>query len=156
MRPRRSRSIRFESKVDKTSECWLWTGAKNARGYGRLGRGAPDVGVEYAHRAAWELRNGPVPNGLFVCHRCDNPSCVNPDHLFLGTHDANMADMVHKCRQSRGRRHGKTKLTASDVGLIRLASETLDVSQATIAKAFGVTQGAVNGIVTGRSWGHVA
>lgn len=91
---------RFWSKVDKSagdSGCWLWMAARNARGYGCVGR---DVGRGYwlAHRVSWELANGPIPDGLFVLHRCDVPSCVNPHHLFVGTNADNMRDMALKGR----------------------------------------------------------
>lgn len=91
-------STRFWSKVDKTSDCWVWIGAKHPTGYGAFGIGQV---VHYAHRLSWELVNGPIPDGLFVCHNCpngDNPSCVNPAHLFLGTQVDNMQDMLGKGR----------------------------------------------------------
>jgi hypothetical protein len=91
---------RFWAKVDKTGECWLWTAAVNSSGYGRLqvgGRGGP--GVELAHRFSWKLATGIDPGPLCVLHVCDNPPCVNPDHLVLGTQSANIRDMVGKGRQ---------------------------------------------------------
>lgn len=83
---------RFWPKVQKTDVCWLWIGATSA-GYGRIGRGrAKD------HEVSWELHNGPVPHGLWVLHKCDNPPCVRPDHLFLGTQSDNMKDAEAKGR----------------------------------------------------------
>jgi hypothetical protein len=97
---RRTLSIedRFWANVLKTSTCWLWKGSKRPNGYGRLqvrGEVNKTFGV---HRLSWELHNGPIPSGLFVCHKCDVPLCVNPEHLFLGTQLENMRD-----RRAKGR-----------------------------------------------------
>lgn len=104
---------RFWSRVQKTESCWLWTGAQNGVGYGSLGRQPKDKGGRtiYAHRLSWELHNGPIPPGLFVCHNCpggDNRLCVRPDHLFLGTLAENQMDMVRKGRSVKGRKFGST------------------------------------------------
>lgn len=89
---------RFWEKVQKGENCWNWIGAVMRE---RGGYGAFNVGnhkVQYAHRFSWELHNGPIPEGLFVCHHCDNPKCVRPDHLFLGDHWDNMKDATLKAR----------------------------------------------------------
>ena len=93
---------RFWAKVDKTGDCWLWTASvfRERYGYGKFqaGENRANTRVVYAHRYSWELVNGPVPDGLFVCHHCDNPPCVNPAHLFVGTHQDNVDDMMSKGR----------------------------------------------------------
>ena len=92
---RASREDRFWAKVKKTNSCWLWMGGRDIEGYGRFSHGQ-------AHRVAWELSRGPISTGLVVCHHCDTPACVNPDHLFVGTQRDNRLDCVRKGRQGKG------------------------------------------------------
>jgi hypothetical protein len=94
-----SMTERFWAYVQKTASCWVWTGTQSDNGYGRIwGKGRHIK----AHRFSWELHNGPIPEGMHVCHKCDTPACVNPEHLFLGTASDNMRDMVAKGRHSWG------------------------------------------------------
>jgi hypothetical protein len=87
-------------------DCWEWVAAKNEKGYGKFSIGTTHTNLK-AHRVSWMLANGSIPDGLFVCHRCDNPGCVRPDHLFLGTPKDNMIDKVRKGRGSMTFRAGK-------------------------------------------------
>jgi len=92
---------RFWSRVDKSGDCWIWTGYRDRKTYGIVERRRDGRRETRAHRWAWILTHGPIPDGLFVLHRCDNPPCVRPDHLWLGTTDDNMADMAAKGRAHR-------------------------------------------------------
>lgn len=108
---------RFLKKIEQHGECWLWTGYKKRYGYFNTGSG-----IEVAHRFSYRLYHGPIPGGLYVCHKCDVPSCVNPDHLFLGTQFDNMQDMFSKGRENppSGLRNAKAKLTFEQVENIKL------------------------------------
>lgn len=88
---------RIEARVDKSTGCWVWLGSKSKRGYGKIGVGG-GKSPQGVHRVMWELVNGPIPTGLFVCHHCDNPPCCNPDHLFVGTAKDNVQDAISKGR----------------------------------------------------------
>lgn len=99
---------RFWALVDRDGDgCWEWCGALDGHGYGRTWR---DGGRFLAHRRAWECVNGPIPEGMFVCHKCDNPPCCNPDHLFVGTALDNMRDAIrkgrHQCLHQAGKKRG--------------------------------------------------
>lgn len=157
MRRRRPLSDRFHEKFvqEPVSGCWLWT-ASVSRGYGHMGLGG-HTGTSYAHRVAWTLYKGEIPPGMCVCHRCDVPLCVNPDHLFLGTHADNVADKISKGRQGpppRGELSGKAKLTEAKVVQIRALRGRL--SQREIGNLFGVAKGTITGIQNGDTWRHVA
>ncbi len=133
--------------------CIPWTGALT-RGCGVIGRGRAGEGMLYASRVAYEIAYGPVPDGLVVCHHCDNPLCVNPSHLFVGTQADNLADMRAKRRHNFGERNGNASLNESTVRAI-LAAATSGESQASIASRFGVCHQTVSLIVTGKRWRHV-
>jgi len=142
MRPgpkRRSAAERIAAlSAVSESGCLLWRGHKGNTGYGLISLREPGgQRTRLVHRVAWENANGPIPEGMYVLHRCDTKLCCNPAHLFLGTHVDNMADMAAKGRAQRVRK----KLTDRDVELIRFAAETLPVSKRAIARAFGISQG---------------
>lgn len=140
----------FRSTMDPSTGCVNWDWCVDAAGYGRFGQKG------YAHRGMWIAVNGPIPDGMFVCHRCDNRRCVNPDHLFLGTHAENMRDMVRKGRsnKAKGSAAGPSKLTEHDVSIIKWCLDA-GVTQDKLAKLYGVSQSAVSGINVGRTWKHV-
>ena len=112
---------RFWERVKKTATCWLWTGATNGVGYGLIGKGRAGEGNAYAHRVSWEIHFGPIPAGLYVCHSCDNPPCVRPDHLFVASNSQNIIDARDKGRLTRQHGTGRpnAKLTDADVAEIR-------------------------------------
>jgi hypothetical protein len=142
---------RFWSQVRKGDGCWEWTGARS-KGYGQVRLNGRRVG---AHVASFELNVGPV-GGLDVLHRCDNPPCVRPDHLFLGTAKDNVADMMAKGRNRplRGEANGCSKLTEPEVVAV-VARIRAGQSDVVVAKETGVSRSVVHGIRTGRSWRHV-
>ena len=148
--PRPDMRDRFWSKVNKTGGCWLWTGAVDGRGYGRFNSGGKRGPTLLAHRVAWSICVGRLPDGAYLCHRCDTPPCVRPTHLFIGDAAANAADMVTKGRSAKGSAHSQARLTDADVRRIRALSGTL--SQGKIAAEFGVSQGCVTDIVRRKTW----
>lgn len=139
---------RFWAKVDKSEECWIWTGSRQYSGYGRFGGSAGHpVG---AHRFAYELTYGPIPDGLFVCHRCDNPPCVRPDHLFLGTVTDNNRDTDSKGRTSHGEAHPSAKLSDQDVRDIRRLAAEEQLSSITLGRRYEVNPRTIRSIVAGK------
>lgn len=165
----KSREKLFWLKVDKTENCWLWTGGVLADGYGGFGISYNKHHYSYrAHRISYSLANNrPVPDNLLVCHKCDNPLCVNPDHLFLGTPADNSADMIEKERSGKGRKkksancargeqHGRTKLTTIEIQTIRtIVSKPDRPSYEQIGKQFGVNQSHIYRIAKRKVWKHV-
>lgn len=141
------RSSQLDYYVEDDNGCWVYSGFTDRRGYGR-------IGGKMAHRAAWERANGPIPEGMFVCHHCDRPPCINPAHLFVGTPQDNVDDKVRKGRQSRliGERNANVKLTAAEVRDIRLRYSAGGVYMKDLAALFGVSQGHVSDIVNFRKW----
>lgn len=151
-RDRASHSIeaRFWSYVDTSGECWIWRGGRTSKGYGgfalKHGKSIP------AHRFAYELVHGPIPPGLFACHRCDVPACVRPNHIFAGTHAENMADRNAKGRQARSERHPNSRLNEEQVETIRSWYATGNVTMKSLAREFGVSQRAIACVIHEINW----
>jgi hypothetical protein len=145
-----SPEVRFWKQVRKTDKCWVWTGPVHT--YGRIyANGA----YWMSHRFSWFIHNGPIPNGKYVCHRCDNPPCVRPDHLFLGDALENHQDCVKKNRQVFGERNGRCKLTEAQAIQVKRLYESGDWRQVDLAEKFGVTQIAISLLVRGVNWKYL-
>jgi hypothetical protein len=165
--------LRLEAKLVRDGDCLLWTGATGTRGYGifwlsagmaaalgmspssgRLPSGKLRRRQMSTHRLAFRLCHGEIPAGLFVCHRCDRPSCCNPDHLFLGTCADNVSDMRSKDRHARGERSPHAKLTEGQVDEMRrlfASGSTRDE----LAERFGVSGATAGDAIRGCTWGHM-
>lgn len=156
----RTLADRFWEKVRHVEGdgCWEWTGARQSDGYAVIGYGRPSVEDRHrtarGHRVAWELAYGSIPVGLCVLHRCDNPGCVRPDHLFLGTLADNTSDMDRKGRGRRphGESHPRAKLTLGEVNVIRSLYDAGGVTQAELGRIFGVSGVTIYKIVTRKIW----
>jgi hypothetical protein len=145
---------RFWPLINKTENCWLWLGPTEEPHPGYI-RGAPSIGKDRPHRVSWKLHFGDIPKDLEVCHKCDNPLCVRPDHLFLGTHLENMQDAQNKNRlvgnkgQLFGELHPLSKLTIESVRSIR----TRPYEQySVLANEFNVSIATISDIQKGRTW----
>jgi hypothetical protein len=149
-------ATRLWTRVRVSSGCWEWQGPRNLKGYGSIGVWGKGSTMP-AHRAAWILTNGFIPAGLHVLHRCDNPPCCNPDHLFLGTNADNVADKMVKGRQPSiaGERNPRARLTLRQVVALRSKYAEGGVSQSALAREYGVSVSAIGFAITGRSWAHV-
>ncbi len=149
---------RFWLQVRKeVNGCWIWVGSGNTYGVIRVNNRPVK-----AHRFSWELHEGPIPNGLRVLHNCpdgDNPRCVNPNHLFLGTDNDNIKDMVKKGRSTRGERNCKAKLTEQEVLEIRSRftpkKKKGSGAASVLAREFGITRSQISFITSGRQWKHL-
>lgn len=140
--------------------CWEWQSYCRPAGYGQLTRRGA---VRPAHRVSWELAHGPIPDGLFVCHHCDNPPCVNPAHLFVGTPRDNFTDMVIKGRErfhlrehpALGETNQNAKLTTEQVVAMRDEYAAGGVTQKQLAARYGISPALASFVVAGRAWQHV-
>lgn len=152
-------AARFWSYVIRPpdSDCWEWTGHHIGGGYGSFGLNGGNV---YAHRMAWALTRGAIPDDRYVLHRCDVRHCVRPNHLYLGTASQNMLEMWRRGRHPgspRGRvgeNHPNAKLSEDDVRTIRRLASA-GVTQQALANRFGVTQTNISWVVRRKSWGHI-
>lgn len=161
-RKQRPSEDRFWEKINKTESCWIWTGYRMPFGHGQMHLNGRTVLV---HRFSWELHKGPIPEGIEVCHNCpggDNPSCVNPDHLFLGTQADNMADAQKKGRiytgganqAAYGEDHGMSRLTEEQViDILSLRNQGLSYSK--IANRYGFLSQSIGEICRGETWSHI-
>jgi hypothetical protein len=141
---------RFERKFVRgpTTDCWLWNAAVNKGGYGIFLFGGRNI---TAHRAAYKIYVALVPDDLFVCHRCDNRRCVNPNHLFLGSATENMTDRDAKGRQAKGSDFKRSKL--NQAAIVEIHQSRLP--DTVLARKFGVTKGAINHVRHRRNWRHI-
>jgi len=156
MRPKLTTKERFDTKykVSEESGCWLWVAYIDNTGYGSLSYGCRGD-TEGAHRVSYELYKGPIPKGMCILHTCDTPTCVNPDHLFLGTQLDNIKDRNSKGRAAKGETHGSAKLTEEQVVTIRKEYAEGCCTQAVLATKYKVTNSVISGIINRRYWKHV-
>lgn len=154
----RSISERFWLKIKKTDSCWLWIGGCFSNGYGQIGSGPGCQQKLLAHRVSWEMHFGEIPDGMEVCHNCpggDNPRCVNPAHLFLGNHLANVHDSIAKGRMRRGSHRHSAKLTEDIVRECRTRHAAGGVTYKQLADEFGVHEMVICKAVLRYTWKHV-
>jgi len=147
---------RFNKKyiIDPITGCWNWIAYKNPKGYGQIATSTSKAIL--AHRVSYELFKGSFPNNLCVLHVCDNPNCVNPDHLFLGTRKDNAEDMISKNRQPnlKGEHSGHSKLTETDIMFIRNYPRYKGY-QKDLARKFNISHQHVSAIINRKTWTHI-
>jgi hypothetical protein len=144
---------RFLEKVSKSLGCWTWLGSKYYNGYGQFYEGPNKI---VAHRYSYKLKHGSVPDDLLVCHTCDNRECVNPEHLFLGTHKENFEDMDRKGRRvsadTSGIKNGRAKLSEDQVLEIRNRYCSENISAIQLGKEYGIGESQTLRIINNESW----
>lgn len=139
--------------IDPNTKCWVWAGISGKTRYGRFKLDGTSNGVLQMgpHRYSWMIHYGPILDGLAVCHKCDNPKCVNPEHLFLGTQKDNLQDAIQKGRTLKGSLNSNSRLTEGMVLEIRSSRDLLRI----LAKKYGVTMACISAIQKRRSWKHI-
>ena len=142
----------FEKFVIRKVDCWQWKG-KSEKGYPKM-TCRKKLGANLGHRASWLIYRGEIPYGLSVLHKCDNALCTNPDHLFLGSNEDNVNDMLSKKRNPRGSKVGTSKLDEDKVKQIKMLLEK-DITGVEISERFGVTRTLVSYIKNGKAWKHI-
>ncbi len=140
---------RFESKINKTGGCWLWLGYVAKDGYGTFSYKQQD---SKAHRASYQIYKGNIPKGMFVCHSCDIRHCVNPQHLFLGSHQDNMTDMKNKDRQAKKGHDKSLKLCIEKANEIRDLYFKGIMNHQELAAYYGVARNTIHNVITNKSW----
>lgn len=145
---------RFENKVNYAgkNECWEWIGCIGNHGYGETTVSRKKA---LTHRVSWSIYRGEIPAGMQILHHCDNPPCVNPRHLFLGTQSDNMKDMTIKGRRANGAKNGNSKINELDVVNIRMLGRTGRLKQKTIGKMYRLSSQQISHILAVRRWKHI-
>ena len=140
---------RFWSKVNKNKSCWEWIGAKFSSGYGVIRVSGKS---KRSHRVSYELNVGPIPEGMSVLHKCDNPVCVNPVHLFVGTQQDNMKDRGDKGRTAKGEDSGVSKLTRKQVDKIRDEYKNTKTTHAELGKKYNICRSQITCVINRKNW----
>jgi len=144
---------RFWEKVDKSGDCWVWTGNKTGNmGYGVFRTGKTKT---RAHRYSYELHKGPIQKGMLILHTCDTPTCIKPSHLILGTHQSNTDDRVKKKRSARGEKNGSSKLTEKIVKRIREEYSCGNTTMMQLAEKYRVGQTTIFRVIHAENWKHM-
>ncbi len=147
--------LRLLSGFEKNNnDCWVWLGAKQPTGYGLLWVSNTKK-YEKTHRLSYKFFHGKIPDGICVCHKCDNPSCINPEHLFLGTHADNASDKISKGRQKIGSQHGRAILKENQILKIRETYKGEYGQLSELAKKYHVTPQSISAIVNRKNWRHI-
>jgi len=138
--------------IKDKDDCWDWNGAKDKDEYGRM---SINCILKYSHRIVYEETHGSIPSGLYILHKCNNPSCCNPNHLYIGTQYTNAKQMVFEHRQARWNRNGQAKLNKDGVLKIRFLYSTGEYSCGDLGKIFGISRQQIYRIIKNKNWKHL-